>query len=488
MQDKGLLKSFGLKMAIIIVMSSIIGSGVFKKVAPMAEGLLSSPWVIVAWILAGIIVLFGVLSIAELGTLFPHSGGPFSWLEKIYGKLISFLYGWGCFTVIQTAAIASVAFVFAGAVSTFVDLPTLSQEWESITFFGIIKPFANIGAKMVTAIMIIALTIVNVKGAKKGGNVSMVFTFIITLCIIFIACTALSSSVGSMQTFNAPSTQYPAGGFTLFAFLSAMVIAMRNAFWGYEGWIALGFIGEELKNPNRTVPRAMVIGILLITGLYALINFSYLYVMPIDEMVAAVNANENNIAAVVVVDKLFGEGGAKIVSGMILISTFGCTNATILVSSRIYYAMARQRLFFKGAAKCHPENKTPSNALIYQCIWACLLVFSGSFDLLTDLVIIAGFVFYGLIVCGVIVYRFKNKSLHRPYKTFGYPFVPVVFVLFCIVLLTISFFESPNKSILGILLVLSGLPFYYYWKRNSPPAAASEPQQALLEKEEPLES
>src|SRR5690606_2304043 len=149
------------------------------------------------------------------------------------------------------------------------------------------------------------------------------------------------------------------------------------------------------------------------------------------------------------------------------VSTLGCTNATILVSSRIYYAMAQRGLFFKGAAQCHPKNGTPDNALIYQCAWACLLVFSGSFDLLTDLIIIAAFIFYGLIVFGVIILRSKDQTL-RPYKTFGYPLVPLVFVAFCIVLLVVSFLESPNKSIIGLLLILSGLPFYYYWKKRLP--------------------
>src|SRR5690606_28256485 len=365
-----------------------------------------------------------------------------------------------------TAAISSIAFVFAGAINTFIDLPHFSPALESITLFGIIQPFDNIGAKLVASILIISLTLVNIKGAKKGGYVSLVFTFIITVCIVVIACLALSSSVGSIETFKTVSVNYPPAGFTLLGFFGAMVIAMRNAFWGYEGWITLSFIGEELEEPHKTLPKAMIIGTILIITLYAIINFSYLYVMPIDEMLTAVNADQNNIAAIVVINKLFGNGGAYIIGAMILVSTFGCTNATILVSSRIYYAMAQNGLFFKGAAKCHPKNNTPSNALIYQCIWACLLVFSGSFDLLSDLIVIAAFVFYGLIVLGVILLRHKNRTIHRPYNTLGYPFVPIIFVAFCLILLIVSFFESPNKSIIGIGLILSGLPFYYYWRKQ----------------------
>jgi APA family basic amino acid/polyamine antiporter len=188
--------------------------------------------------------------------------------------------------------------------------------------------------------------------------------------------------------------------------------------------------------------------------------------MPIDEMLALLQQDENSIAAVVVADKLFGTSGTYIISGMILISTLGCTNATILVSSRIYYAMAKKGLFFRKAIEIHPTNKTPHFALKYQCIWACVLIFSGSFDTLTDLLIITAFIFFGLIVFGVVLLRIREKDLPRPYKTPGYPVVPIVFVIFCLILLVVSIIESPTKSLLGIGLIFSGLPFYYYWKRK----------------------
>lgn len=463
-EKAGLLKSFGLKMAIIIVMSSIIGSGVFKKVAPMAEGLLD-PWlVILAWGLAGIIILFGVMSIAELGALFPESGGPYAWLEKVYGKVVAYLYGWTCFTVIQTAAISSIAFIFAGALNTFIALPHLSPQLESITIFGIIQPFNNMGAKMVSILLIIFVTWVNIRGAKQGGFLSLIFTYIIGASIIIISILAFNSTIGSWETMDTRSVNYPVGGFTFLGFLGVMVIAMRNAFWGFEGWIALGFIGEELKNARKNLPKAMIIGILLITALYLLINTGYLYVLPIDEMISKMNADENNIAAVLVMDKIFGDAGAYIISAMILVSTFGCTNATTLVSSRIYYAMAQKGLFFKAAGQTHKKGHTPHKSLIYQCIWACILVLSGSFSLLTDLVIIAAFVFYGLVVFGVVILRIRNPKSERPYKTPGYPFVPIIFTLFCIVLLVISFVESPSKSIIGSVLIFSGLPFYFYFR------------------------
>jgi len=461
-----LKKSFGLKMAIIIVMSAIIGSGVFKKTAPMAE-MLHAPWLVVlAWLLAGIIVLFGVLSIAELGAMFPQSGGPFVWLEKVYGQLISFLYGWSSFTVIQTAAISSIAFVFAGALNTFITLPRLPNTYESWQILGL-QPLDNIGAKIIACMLIISLTWVNIKGTKKGGHLSLIFTFLILISLLAIIIGAFGSDIGSMSTFDTYAQTYPSEGFSTWAFISAMVLAMRAAFWGYEGWQGLGFIGSEIENPRKNLPRALFIGIVIITLLYILVNTAYLYVMSIDEMLTAIHQDDNNIAAVLVIDKILGDGGAYVISAMILISTLGCTNATILVSSRIYYAMAQKRLFFKKAAQTHSTNQTPTYALIYQCIWACLLVFSGSFDLLTDLVIIAAFIFNGLIVFGVIWMRIKMKEVPRPYKTPLYPLIPIVFILFCMVLIGISFYESPAQSLIGLLLIISGLPFYYFWRKNS---------------------
>ncbi len=469
MQDKasgvGLKKSFGFKMAVVIVVSSIVGSGVFKKAAPMAE-LLHMPWLVVlAWLLAGIIILFGILSIAELSTLFPVSGGPFLWLEKIYGKAVSFFYGWSCFTVIQTAAIASIAFVFAGALDTFIALPRLPAVYESIHFLGL-YPLKNIGAKIAASLLIIALTVVNIRSAKNGGNISLLFTLLILLAIIVIVFAAFFGGAGGIQNMEAVSVHFPEKGFTAFGFISAMVLAMRAAFWGYEGWIALGFIGDEISEPRKHLPRALITGIAIVILVYLLVNSAYFFVMPVDAMIAGIQQNENSIAAVLVVDRMLGDGGAYIISGMILISTFGCTNATILVSARIYYAMAQKGLFFKKAALTHPGNKTPHYALIYQCIWACLLVFSGSFDFLTDLVVISGFIFFGLIVWGVVRLRRKMKDTPRSFRTPLYPFIPAVFVMFCIVLIIISFLESPYKSLIGLGLILSGLPFYWHWSRK----------------------
>lgn len=443
----------------------------------MAEVLGSPSLVVLAWVVAGIIVLMGVMSIAELASVFPYAGGPYAWFEKIYGKMLSFLYGWSCFTVIQSAALASVAFVFAGAVNTFIPLPRLSPELENFTFLGI-HFLDNIGAKIITCLTIIGLTLANIRGAKTGGLISKIFTFLIILCIAFIIASAFGGDAGSREIFETKGSNFPAEGFTVFAFISAMVIAVRHAFFAFEGWMALGFIGEEIKNPSKNLPKALVYGILCIILIYALLNWAYLYVMPIDDMLLKMRLDDNNIAAVLVTDRIFGGAGAYIISGMILISTFGCTNATVLMSARVYYAMARNGWFFKSAAEKHPRFETPHKALIYQCVWTCILVFSGSFDLLSDLVVLSAFAFYGLIVIGIIVLRVKKTDLERPYKTFGYPVVPLIFMAFCIVLLVISYIEAPGKSLAGLGLILSGLPFYYFWKRKQATEVVSDNEES----------
>jgi APA family basic amino acid/polyamine antiporter len=462
-----LLKSFGLNMAIVIVVSNIIGSGVFKKVAPMSELLLSGELVILAWILAGIVALFGVLSIAEVGAMYPSAGGAYVWLEKMYGKPVSFYYGWACFTVIQSAAIASIAYVFAGAIDTFISLPELSPALQAFSIGDMITPFDNFGAKLIASLLICLLTVINIRGAKHSGFVSQLFTWLIIGCIFLIIASGLSSAVGNFANYTKPSVSYPPADFsTTFGFIGVMIIAMRHAFWGYEGWMSLGFVGEEIRNPEKNIPRSLIIGIFIVMGLYILLNFTYLYVMSVDELLNSLQLSENSIAAVIVVNKIFGEGGAYIVSAMILVSTLGCTNTTILSSSRIYYAMAQHGLFFKKAASCHPIYKTPSYALFLQCIWACVLVFSGSFDMLTDLLIFAAFIFYGLIVFGVMILRWKEKDKPRPYKAIGYPFVPIIFVSFCIVLLIVSIYENPLFSLVGLGLILSGTPFYLLWRQR----------------------
>jgi APA family basic amino acid/polyamine antiporter len=457
-----LLKSIGLSMAIALVVSNIIGSGIFKKVAPMSEGLLDPMYVLFAWVLAGIIVLFGVMSVAELAAMYPHSGGPFSWLRNIYGNIFGYLYGWSTFAIIQTATIASIAFVFAGALGSFIPLPELSDGLRDVTLFGL-HPFDNFGGKIVAVALIWLLTFINMRGAKMGGSVSQVFIYAVVLGILAIVAACLFSGAGSMENLSARSVNFEASGLNRWSvFLGAILLSMQSAFWAYEGWISLGFLGEEIKNPEKNLPKALIIGFLIIIAIYLVVNFSYLYVMPVDDIIAGTQADENAIAAVLVMQKAVGPSAALIVAGLILLSTFGCTNTTILGSARIYYAMARKGEFFSAIGKTHPVYKTPNNALLLQAVWSSVLVFSGSFDSLTDLLIFAAFIYYGSVVLGVVVLRIKQPDLPRPYKTLGYPVVPLVFALFSFCFVGYAIYDAPQQSAIGLALILLGLPLYYF--------------------------
>lgn len=248
-------------------------------------------------------------------------------------------------------------------------------------------------------------------------------------------------------------------------FIETLFAALLAAFWAYEGWTATGYIGGEIRNAHRNLPIALVSGVLFVMGIYLCINFTYLYVLPMDEMLA-VHASVNSIAAVEVVRSFLGSGGALAMAVLILITTLGCTNTTLLSPPRLYYAMAREGFFFRAASYIHPRFNTPSKAIVIQAIWASMLVFSGSFDQLTDMLVFAAFFFYGATALGVFVLRVRAPDAPRPYRAFGYPVVPAVFIVFCVALIIITLMARPREALIGLGLMASGVPFYWYWRRR----------------------
>jgi APA family basic amino acid/polyamine antiporter len=250
--------------------------------------------------------------------------------------------------------------------------------------------------------------------------------------------------------------------------MGAFFAAMMQAFWAYEGWNNLGFLGGEVKNPHRTIPLSLTFGVLFVIGVYVLINFSYLYVLPVKDFIA-LQSDENAIAAVAVANAFLPGIGATLITVLILIATFGSTNNSILTSPRVYFAMARDGLFFRKAGELHPVNKVPSGALLMQSTWACVLVLSGSFDQLTDMLVFAAFIFYGLGAFGLFVLRKKMPADERKFRVPGYPFVPGFFVAFCAVLVFISLFERPLESFTGLALIALGYPFYLWFSASNKP-------------------
>ncbi|MEZ4822643.1 MAG: amino acid permease [Ignavibacteria bacterium] len=330
---------------------------------------------------------------------------------------------------------------------------------------GIFNPFASFGVKALTILTILFLTSANYLGVVFGGFINNIFTTLKVLGILIIIVLGLTLSGGSVENINPIGQSTTAEYGSSLGLFGAMFAAMLGAFWAYDGWNNIGYLGGEVKNPKRNIPLALFGGVGTVIAVYLLINFVYLYVMPVNEMIEIAN-KDNTIIAVEVLRKFLGNGGAFFISILIMISTFGTTNGSILASSRIYFAMAKDNLFFKSAGSIHPKFKTPDISLVMQGIWSCLLVLSGTFDQLTDMVIFASFIFYGAGAFGVFILRKKMKDTERPYKAMGYPIMPAIFVLFCLTLVVVTIIQNPRDAGLGLLLVLSGIPFYIFWNRK----------------------
>lgn len=428
----------GLHSASFLVVSVIIGSGVFKKIAPMAAELGSPLLVVACWVIAGLISLAGALSTAELVSLYPNSGGEYHYFQKIYGRFFAFLYGWSSFAVIKTAAISALAYIFAQSFNSLIPLPELAD---------------NLSIKLLASALIVLLTAINYRGIKEAELFSRILTYAMLIGIAGLVIWGILSPVGKLEHFQAQKTL---SGWTL---IKAMMVASLGAFWGYEGWNNIGFIGEEIEQPKRNLPIALTLGTLMVIFSYVALNVIFVYVLPIDFFIT-LNDSPNKIAAVEVANALGGSTGMILVASLILMTTLNATNSTILMSARILFAMARDRMFFKSAASVHPRFETPDVALLIQGIWAIALVFSGSFDQLTDMLVFASFLFYGSSALGVIIIRYREPDLPRIYRVWGYPFIPLIFVFFCTALFTLTLFNQPREACIGLGLIATGIPVY----------------------------
>lgn len=461
--QRNLVRSLGVGYVVIFVVANIIGSGVYKKIAPMAAELHSSTWILLAWIVGGIITLFGALSNAEVAGLLADTGGEFVYLKRIYNRFFAFMYGWSLFTIIQTATISSLAYVFAQSLNSIVPLPGLLSSLRHFSLGGVFFPFQDFGVKLVAILLILILTGLNITGLKTGAGTSKIILWSVFAGLFLIVVFGLTS--GSAKPVHFFESGDLAGGTVT---ISTFYTAMLAAFWAYQGWVSVGFIGGEIKDANRSIPKGIVIGVFVVIFIYLLVNVTYLSLMSVPQLIQVHEAG-NQIAAVEAVRSFWGTGGVLFISVLIIVTTLGCTNASILTGSRPYYAMARERLFFSGIAKINRFN-VPSNSLLWQGVWASVLVLSGTFDQLTDLVIFAVFIFYGATTLGVFILRRKMPNAHRPYKVWGYPFVPAIFILFCIGLFVNTIVARPREAAIGVILILTGIPVYFWLKKKYPGA------------------
>lgn len=461
MTDKrDLTRALGLGYVIIIVISNMLGSGVFKKIAPMAAELHSSEWILLVWLAAGIITLFGALSNGEVAGMLADTGGEYVYLRTIYGRFFSFLYGWSLFTVIQTAAISGVAYVFTQSLNSIIPIPEILPSLHEFSIGGIFHPFRDFGIKLTTILLILFLTFLNMSGLKSGAWVNKAVLLLVGGGLLAIVIAGLTGGHDSSSVTRAVSETAAANTVTLSSFYTAMLAA----FWAYQGWVSVGFIGGEVKDPHRNIPRGIIAGVGIVIIVYLVVNYTFLNLLSIDEL-KQINDSGNQIAGIEAVRGIWGNGGVLFISVLILISTLGCTNASILTGARPYYAMARQGLFFSGAGRLNSRN-VPSASLLWQGIWASILVLSGTFDQLTDMLIFAVYIFYGATTVGVFVLRRRMPDAHRPYKTWGYPVVPALFILFCLGLFMNTIITRPREAGIGLTLIMLGIPVYFLLLRK----------------------
>ena len=459
--QRSLSRTLGLGYVVIFVIANIIGSGVYKKIAPMADELNSSVWILLVWVAGGVITLFGALSNAELAGMLADTGGDYVYLKKIYNRFFSFLYGWSLFAVIQTATISSLAYVLVQSLNSIFPIPDLLPAMHDFSIGGVFFPFQDFGIKLAAIIVIMLLTLLNMSGLRSGVWTGKAIFFFVCAGLLVIIVAGLSTSTPKPENFI-NFRELGNGSVTVSSFYTAMLAA----FWAYQGWVSVGFIGGEIKNANRNIPKGIAIGVLIVIGVYVLVNLAYMRIMSIPDLVQVHEAG-NQIAAVEVIRSLWGAGGVLFISVLILITTLGCLNASILTGSRPYYAMSKEKLFFSGIGKLN-RHSVPGNSLLWQGIWASVLVLSGTFDQLTDMLIFAVYIFYGATATGVFILRRRMPDVHRPYKVPGYPVITALFVLFCVGLFINTIITQPREALIGLTLIIAGIPVYFIFrKRNS---------------------
>ncbi len=443
----------------MIAAGSMIGSGIFRKPATMAGQLMSPELLIIIWAGAGIITFIGALVNAEIAGMIDATGGQYVYFRKMYGDFTAFLYGWSIFSVIQTGSQAAIAYAFGEYLGYFIKYPELSQAWQDFSvympFVGNIHPFFEFGPKAAAIICILFLTWINYLGVVFGGFVQTVITFIKIGSIILLAALLFIFGTGNFSNLN---SGYTVPESTLNNLTALIGLALAGAFWAYDGWNNVTFVSGEVKDPQRNIPKALLYGTLIVVGVYIIINSAFLYILPIDVMA------KSPLVAASAAEVIFGSSGASIIAIAVIVSTFGAVSASVLTTARVQFAMARDKLFFTPLGKVHPKFGTPHVSLVVQGLWSCVLVMTGSFDTITDYVIFAAWTFYMLGAFGVYILRKKMPDAHRPYKVWGYPYTPAIFVVFSFLFLLNSIIEDTSDAAMGTILILIGLPIYFYWK------------------------
>ena len=465
--ETGLIRALGLWDSTLLVIGLVIGSAVFL-VTGGATGvvrLLPSPGLLIlGWVAGGILSFAGALVYAELGAALPRAGGQYVFLREAYGDLTGFLYGWTLFAVIHTGSLAALAVGYARYFGLFVPALGTGRVLASVPLFGHALP---ISAGQLNAVAVIVfLSIVNYFGVKEGSLFQGVVTLVKMLSFAGFMILGVTLGKGSWSHLASGSVAAPDAAAPSFG-PGTFILSMVAMLWAYEGWNNITFTAGEIKKPERNLPLSLILGMSAITLVYVGMNLVYLYAMPIGDMYTTETIGE------AAAGRLFGPIGSTLMSLCVLISVFGCISATVISGPRVFYAMAKDGLFFRQIAAVHPRHRTPTRAILWQCLWSSALCLSGSYDQLYTFVIFAAVLFYALAGASVIVLRRRHPEWPRPYRTWGYPVTPILYVGLCVIVLGNTLVNQPVESGWGLAILACGLPAYFYWRRRRDAATPS---------------
>lgn len=449
--DDQLLRGIGLWGAIALVVGNVIGSGIFLTTGTMVAELPSTTLVLLAWLSGGLLALAGGLTYAEMGSMYPRSGGLYVYLSEAYGPAWGFLFGWACLLVILTGSVATVAVGFAEYFSYFV--PALGTDRVLVTMAMPWGAWSISAGQLVAAASIVVITAINYVGVQNGNLTNLVLTVAKVLGLVALPLLAIAyMRVDPVFTPVVPPTSLRP--------LASFGVIMIAVMWTYEGWYYVAFAAGEIRDAARNVPRALIYGTLLLTTVYVAVNLAYVYSLTLEEMSGVVRIAEKAVTTLV------GPAGAALVAGSVVVSTFGCNVSGIIAASRSCFAMAADGRFYPPAARVHPVYRTPHVALFITSAWSAFLTLTGGYEALFTYVTFASVLFGTLGGLAIFVLRARKPELPRPYRALGYPVIPALYVLGSFALVWNTLLERPTESIAGLGLVALGLPFYYYWSRR----------------------
>jgi APA family basic amino acid/polyamine antiporter len=500
--DREFIKGLGLTSATMLVMGSMIGSGIFLVSAEISREVDSPALLIGAWLVTGFLTIVAALTYGELAAMMPQAGGQYVYLREALGPLWGFLYGWTLFLVIQTGTIAAVGVAFGKFLGVF--FPSISStHWilhivkvPRITLGSMVLGNMDVGIStqnLMAILLVVALSVINIFGVKTGAMIQNVFTFakvtgLLGLVLVgaFVGrnANALAANFAAAFWRNIHALhpiQVGAGGPTvLVGTLTVLAVAQVGSLFSADAWNNVTFTAGEVINPKRNLPLSLALGTGVVIALYVACNFIYLSVLPLAGSADGAtilqrgiqHATEDRVATAALT-QMFGSIGGYLMAAAIMISSFGCNNGLILSGARVYYAMAKDGLFFRGAGKLHPKYKTPAVSLMVQMIWICVLCISGSYGQLLDYVVFAVLVFYVLTIAGLFVLRYKRPQAERPYRAFGYPVLPALYIALALFIDVVLLRYKPQFTWPGLIIVLLGVPVYYVWSAKTGPTPAT---------------